>query len=148
MACAMPGSVCQPVNGNAGAEAENAARLAAIETRIAEIDKELAAEVSGLRGPSEPRAAFCAGSAGPASARRGARLILATPEWKPTPEETFIWVVTKTDVRWVRSDLGTAALTREVAALRCGLDATKWDDAAQNCEAHTKANRRAPSAAM
>ena len=31
--------------------------------------------------------------------------------------------MTKTDMRWVRSDLGTAALTREVPALRCGLDA-------------------------
>ena len=30
-------------------------------------------------------------------------LFLDTPEWKPTPEETFIWVVTKTDMRWVRS---------------------------------------------
>ena len=29
-------------------------------------------------------------------------LFLDTPEWKPTPEETFIWVVTKTDMRWVR----------------------------------------------
>jgi CHAT domain-containing protein len=37
-------------------------------------------------------------------------------------------------VRWVRSDLGTAALTREVAALRCGLDATAWDgDGRHNC---------------
>jgi CHAT domain-containing protein len=29
-------------------------------------------------------------------------------------------------VRWLRSDLGTDALAREVAALRCGLDATAW----------------------
>ena len=43
------------------------------------------------------------------------------------PEETFVWVVTKTEVRWVRSELGTAALAREVAALRCGLDAAAWD---------------------
>jgi CHAT domain-containing protein/tetratricopeptide (TPR) repeat protein len=49
-------------------------------------------------------------------------LFLDTPEVKPAPEETFIWIVTKTDVRWVRSALGTSALTREVAALRCGLD--------------------------
>ena len=42
--------------------------------------------------------------------------------------------MTKSDVRWVRSDLGTAALTREVAALRCGLDATAWDgDGAEKC---------------
>ena len=45
------------------------------------------------------------------------------------PEETFIWVVTKSDVRWVRSELGTAALAREVAALRCGLDTSNWVDA-------------------
>jgi hypothetical protein len=49
-------------------------------------------------------------------------LFLDTPVWDPTPEETFIWVVTKTDSRWVRSELGTPSLQREVAALRCGLD--------------------------
>jgi hypothetical protein len=54
--------------------------------------------------------------------------------WKPTPEETFVWVVTKTDMRWVRSDLGTPALTREVAALRCGLDGGAWEgDGAAMC---------------
>ncbi|MGO8953091.1 MAG: hypothetical protein ACLPWS_07410, partial [Rhodomicrobium sp.] len=45
----------------------------------------------------------------------------------PTPEETFIWVVSKTDMRWVRSDLGTKTLAREVQALRCGLDDTAWE---------------------
>jgi CHAT domain len=35
-------------------------------------------------------------------------------------------VVTKSEVRWARSDLGTNALIREVAALRCGLDAVAW----------------------
>src|SRR5262249_18496443 len=47
--------------------------------------------------------------------------------FKPLPEETFVWVVTKRHVRWLRSELGTAALRREVWALRCGLDATAWD---------------------
>lgn len=46
--------------------------------------------------------------------------------FKPLPEETFVWIVTERDVRWLRSDLGTDALKREVAALRCGLDATAW----------------------
>jgi hypothetical protein len=31
-------------------------------------------------------------------------------------------------VRWARSDLGTEALAREVAALRCGLDNSLWGD--------------------
>jgi len=35
-------------------------------------------------------------------------------------------LVTKSSVRWMRSDLGTQALTREVTALRCGLDVTVW----------------------
>ena len=30
------------------------------------------------------------------------------------------------DVRWLRSNLGTASLNHEVASLRCGLDATAW----------------------
>jgi CHAT domain-containing protein len=49
-------------------------------------------------------------------------LFLNSPEDKPLEEETFIWVVTKADARWVRSELGTPKLTRDVAALRCGLD--------------------------
>jgi hypothetical protein len=55
-------------------------------------------------------------------------------EFGPDPEGTFVWVVTKSDMRWVRSDLGTPALTREVAALRCGLDATAWNgDGVEKC---------------
>ena len=51
-----------------------------------------------------------------------AELLDTDGHFKPLPEETFVWVVTKREVRWVRSELGTAALRREVAALRCGLD--------------------------
>ena len=42
----------------------------------------------------------------------------------PLQEESFAWVVTRTDVRWVHSELGTQALNGEVQALRCGLDYT------------------------
>jgi hypothetical protein len=60
-------------------------------------------------------------------------LFLDTYEWNSLPEETFIWVVTRTDVRWARSGLGTATLTREVTALRCGLDAAAWDGRPKRC---------------
>jgi tetratricopeptide (TPR) repeat protein len=61
-------------------------------------------------------------------------LFLDTAAWGPLPEETFVWVATKSQVRWLRSELGTAALQREVVALRCGLDATAWDGkGAQRC---------------
>ena len=57
-------------------------------------------------------------------------------------EETFIWVVTKTDSRWVRSDLGTKALTDRVALLRCGLDAANWTDASRWSSATEDAKAR------
>jgi hypothetical protein len=54
-------------------------------------------------------------------------LLLGTDDrFTPAPEGTFIWVVIKRGVRWLRSEMGTPALQREVAALRCGLDATAW----------------------
>ena len=113
---------------NAQAEAENDARLAAIDARIKEIDKELAAkfpDYAALRARRRLPRRRCRRSL--ARTRRSC-FSSTQQEWKPTPEETFIWVVTKTDLRWVRSDLGTAALAREVQALRCGLDAEAWAD--------------------
>jgi CHAT domain-containing protein/tetratricopeptide (TPR) repeat protein len=47
-------------------------------------------------------------------------------------EGGLVWVITKTDIRWVRHSLGGASLLREVAAIRCGLDANAW--AAIPCE--------------
>ena len=111
---------------DAKAEVEDSARMTAIDARIAAIDKRLEAEF--------PDYAVLASSA-PLSveevqAQLGADevlvLFLDTPEWPPTPDETFIWVVTKTDMRWVRSELGRVSLRREVQALRCGLDAVAW----------------------
>ena len=44
-----------------------------------------------------------------------------TDEWfKLTPEETFTWVITKGDLRWEKSELGTKVLIESVAALHCG----------------------------
>src|SRR6516225_6891333 len=42
------------------------------------------------------------------------------------PRLTFIWVITRTDVRWIKSEFGTKALTERVTALRCGLDDEEW----------------------
>ena len=43
--------------------------------------------------------------------------------------DTFIWLVTLQDVRWLRAPLGSSEIAEHVAALRCGLDATLWQDA-------------------
>ena len=123
---------------NANAETENQVRLVAIENRIAEIDKELAANFPDYAALASPAPISVQEVHAQLRPEEALVLFLDTPEAKPLPEETFIWVVTKTDVRWVRSDLGTAALAREVQALRCGLDAAAWDDPAP-CKALTQA---------
>jgi CHAT domain-containing protein/Tfp pilus assembly protein PilF len=131
-----------PAKRDAKAEAANRERMAAIDGRIAEIDKRLAKEFPDYAAltSSTPLAA------GDVQAQLGADealvLFLDTQEWKPTPEETFIWVVTKTQMRWVRADLGKATLSREVEALRCGLDYTVWR--ASRCKELTGADYALP----
>ena len=111
---------------NANAEAENAARIAAVGARVLELDKRLAASYPDYAAliSLEPLSIEAVQTL--LSVDEALVLYLDTGKLKPTPEETFIWVVTKTEARWVRSDLGTAALTREVQALRCGLDEEEW----------------------
>jgi CHAT domain-containing protein len=104
------------------AETENVTRLSAIDARIAVIDKELAANFPDYAALVSPAPLSVEEVQAQLRADEALVLFLDTPEWKPTQEETFIWVVTKTDERWVHSELGTATLTREVSALRCGLD--------------------------
>ena len=109
--------------------------------RIAKIGEELAAKFPDYAA----LASLAPLGAGEVQAQLGADealvLFLDTQEQKPAPEETFIWVVTKTDLRWVRSGLGTPALAREVQALRCGLDYTNWRDSSAWGEATDEAKR-------
>ena len=115
-----------PVRRNPGTEAALSQRLAAIDTRLAEIDRSLAKgfpEYTELAAPEPLDVTEVQAHLRPNEALV---LFLVTPEWKPTPEETFIWVVTKTHMRSIRAGLGTKALADEVQALRCGLDASAW----------------------
>ncbi len=116
------------------AELANGTRLVAIDARIGEIDKRLVAEFPDYAALARPVPLAIEEVQAQLRADEALVLLLDTPEWKPTPEETFIWVVTKGEARWVRSDLGSRAVTREVAALRCGLDEEAWaDDRAATC---------------
>src|SRR5262249_39923656 len=44
------------------------------------------------------------------------------------PEETLAWVVTKEEARWRSIPFGTRPLSDRIAALRCGLDASSWQN--------------------
>ena len=129
------------------AEKELADRLAAVDARLTDIDRKLAQnfpEYAALASPAPVPVAEVQALLG---ADEALVLFLDTPELKPLPEETFIWVVTKSSMRWLRSDTGTAALTREVTALRCGLDGTAWHgDGKEKCaKALTLANDKLPA---
>ena len=95
---------------NAKAEAANRERLAAIDKRIAEIDKRLAAEFPDYAALASPEPLSVKELQAQLGADEALVLFLDTAEEKPAPEETFIWVVTKKGLRWLRSGLGTAAL--------------------------------------
>jgi tetratricopeptide (TPR) repeat protein/CHAT domain-containing protein len=129
----------EPDKRNATAEKALADRLAAIDTRLAVIDARLAKDFPDYAALVSAAPASVPEVQAQLGADEALVLFFDTPEWKMTgstslPEESFIWVVTKTEVRWARSELGTAAVGREVAALRCGLDATAWDgDGARLC---------------
>ncbi len=43
-------------------------------------------------------------------------------------DDSFVWVVTKETERLLRIPVGPSALTDQVQALRCGLDASNWTD--------------------
>jgi CHAT domain-containing protein len=103
-------------------EAASVTRFAAIASRVAEIDRRLKADFPDYAALSSPEPLSVKQVQADLQPDEALVLFLDMPEWKPTPEETFIWVVTKTDSRWVRSELGTPSLKHEVAALRCGLD--------------------------
>jgi CHAT domain-containing protein/Tfp pilus assembly protein PilF len=122
---------------NAAAEAESASRLAAIEARVAQIDKTLRTTFPDYAALANPEPLSIEAVQAQLRPDEALVMFVSTTELKPAPEETFIWVVTKTEARWVTSPLGIDTLAREVQALRCGLDYTAWEGT--NCAELTDA---------
>ena len=108
------------------AEAVLAARLAAIDARIAEIDQLFAKHYPEYAALASPLPISVTDAQAVLRDDEALVLFLNAPAIAPMVAETFVWVVTKTAMRWVRSPLGHTDLVREVGALRCGLDATSW----------------------
>lgn len=102
------------------------ARQAAIDARIAEIDRSFVKSFPEYGTLANPEPLSVADARVLLEPDEVLVLFIDTPQMKPLPEETFIWVVTKTDMRWVRSEFGTKALTERVTVLRCGLDDEEW----------------------
>ena len=95
------------------AETTNVARLAGADARIAEIDNQLANGFPDYAALVSPKPLSVAQVQ--SQLRDGEALVLfldTDSRFSPTPEETFIWVVSKTDSRWVKIDIGTEGAQR------------------------------------
>ena len=102
-------------------------RLTIIDARLAEIDVRLAKDFPDYAALASPRPISVADVQVVLRDDEALLLFLDTDaRFEPLPEETFLWVVTKADVRWVRNEVGTSVLTERVDALRCGVDEKLW----------------------
>ena len=107
-------------------EAEQRTRLAAIDTRIAEIDKTLARQFPDYAALAKGEALSVAATQSLLAADEVLLVFLGGEQSKPAPFETFLWAISKTDSRWVKIDGGIDRITRQVQELRCGLDQAAW----------------------
>jgi CHAT domain-containing protein/tetratricopeptide (TPR) repeat protein len=117
---------------NTTAESALSKRITGLEARIGEIDRLLAKDFPDFAALTNPEPLAITEVQTLLRADEALILFLDMPEWKPTPEETFIWVVTRRDARWFRIELGTQALGKRMVALRCGLDLW-YGEGAQAC---------------
>jgi tetratricopeptide (TPR) repeat protein/CHAT domain-containing protein len=111
------------------AEEANVSRLRSIDARIAEIDGTFKAKFPDYSALASPEPLSIAEVQAELRPNEALVLFLDMPKWDDAPEETYVWVVTKTDARWVRAlgNSGTTTLRSIVTNLRCGLDTSLWE---------------------
>ncbi|MEW5965080.1 MAG: tetratricopeptide repeat protein, partial [Pseudomonadota bacterium] len=105
-------------------------QLATIDQRIAAIDRNIAERFPDYTALANPKPLTLGEVQRELGGDEALVLVVDTPAHLVMGEETFVWVVTSNASRWVRSTLGSEALKREVAALRCGLDEAAWTGSA------------------
>lgn len=125
---------------NRAEEAQLSTRMAAIDARLGVIDRRMASEFPDYSSLANPAPLSVEDVQRQLDAGEALVLVLDIGRQKPLSEETFVWVVTKSEVLWLRSELGTESLKREVDALRCGLDLAAWATAEgrRNCMEHQR----------
>jgi CHAT domain-containing protein/tetratricopeptide (TPR) repeat protein len=141
-----------PTERRPDAEKELSERLADLDKRVAAIDRRLDESFPAYSSLTRPIPLSVVEVQAQLGADEALVLFRDTPEWRwkgqqSLSEETFIGVVTKSEVYWVRSERGTDALKREVAALRCGLDSALWDNTYES-ERCVELVKRRPSDAV
>ena len=120
--------------------------IVSIDATLGAIDNRLAREFPGYANLAAPKPLSIDDVQAHLKSDEALVLFLDIPRIGKLTEESLAWAVTKTDARWVRVDLGTAALRDQVQALRCGLSVDAWSSG--RCHEllkadHTEADRDA-----
>jgi CHAT domain-containing protein len=121
--------------------------MGAADARIGNIDRALAEQFPDYAALAQSPALGIAGTQQLLRQDEALVLFLEAPDFRRfAVDEAFVWVVTKTDVRWVRIErrptLRGMPLDAKVALLRCGLDSSNWAVGSQAYE-RCKTLRRA-----
>ncbi len=133
-----------PDERDGGTETALSDRLRAIEAELQRIDARLAKEFPDYSALSSPKPITASDVQQALSADEALVLFLDTDARFPgLSEETFVWAVTKTEVRLASVKSGTRDLGGKVAALRCGLDDSAWKgDGALRCRTLLQLEKR------
>jgi CHAT domain-containing protein/tetratricopeptide (TPR) repeat protein len=123
------------------ADTSNRQRLDVIEQRVQEIDQRIKDDFAEYAAIASPTPSTLADVTSVLRQDEALVFLFVTQEVKPLPEETYVWIATKSSIKWYRVDLGAKALQREVAALRCGLDfGENWQASNASCPSLTGEN--------
>lgn len=114
--------------GNAAQTDADRAAVRSLDRELDATDKRLGDEFPEYASFSNPKPLDLAVTQALVHEDEALILFLDVPKIGSLPADGLAWSVTKTDSRWVHSDLGGMALTARVFALRCGLDSSNWVD--------------------
>lgn len=129
-------------NARAGhnVSAENRLTMEALDKRLTDLDRRLDVRFPVLAEAMRPLAFNISDVQRALDENELLVFVLSTGDFVSTPEETFVWVVGKREVRWTRSNVGSDAIANEVFALRCGLDYASWRVEPRRCSDLTGVN--------
>jgi CHAT domain-containing protein/tetratricopeptide (TPR) repeat protein len=116
-------SIAQSTGRNVEIERELRDQLTAINARRTSIDETLNRDFPDY---------FALSNTQPLSVQESKNLLKpdeALVQFMISGSEVFVWAITNSAERWMRSSLDAKALTDRVSALRCGLDDTAWNHA-------------------
>ncbi len=107
------------------------AQLADADAKLAQFEAQLATDFPDYAALSRPKPLSIAEAKMVLGKRQALVLFLDMPEIGNLPGETLVFAVTAGEARWLSLPWGSAEVQKDVRTLRCGLDASNWEDGAR-----------------